>query len=147
MEPISDLVCMIGALPFQLLLGVVAVIWGIITAFASAYFIGVVWAWPLTIISGICSIIYYCVSIPFIPLILIFPNPFLWGSELLTAFFLANFAGLVTPAGFVLISAIPALIMGILAIIGYAVLTLTFNATGIHLGSTLFQSVLSWITM
>ena len=146
MEPISDLVCMIGALPFQLLLGVVAVIWGIITAVASAFVIGLVWAWPLTIISGICSIIYYCVSIPFIPLILIFPNPFLWGSEMLTAFFLANFAGL-APAFFVLVAAIPAIIMGILAIIGYAGLTITCNATGIHLGSTLFQTILSWITM
>ena len=147
MEPISDFVCMIGALPFQLLLFVVAVIWGIITAFASLFVLGLVWAWPLTIISGICSIIYYCVSIPFIPLILIFPNPFLWGSELLTAIFRANFAGLVPVAYFVLVSAIPALIMGILAIIGYAGLTLAGNATGIHLGSTLFQTILSWITL
>jgi hypothetical protein len=145
MEPITDLLCFVGALPFQwLLLVPIGIIWGVISGYFGEVVFGMIWTVPLTIIFGILRIAHLCIGILFAPLIVIFPNPFLWVGEVAAVGFDANIAGLIT--GIAPVFWIIAIILGIIDFITYFILTLACNSTGIHLGSTLIQTILSYIT-
>ena len=146
MEPISDLVCMIGAIPFQIIFTIACVILGFINALIGSVVIGMIWSWPIMIIAGIVQVLWNLLGIICFPIAIMFGNPFLWVNEILSRIFDVALAGTL-PIQLMIISMIAALIKGIIDIIIYAVLTLTCNATGIHLVSTLFQSALSFITM
>ena len=144
MEPITEMLCIIPQILEFVVWGILMIIFGVINGIAGLYVVGVIWCLPIFILSSIALILFNLVSIPLIPLCMIFPN--LWIQPNMCLSFLAN-STLVGALPFVLavIPIVLAIIVAVIQAISYPVLILGCNSNGIALCSKVSQTILSWI--
>ena len=142
MEPITDLLCTLGLIPFQIIWMIIIIILGIIVGTVSFFGVGGLIAYPGMIITFILHVFYAGLASP-----LLIPAPSLYtcGNLFFSWLFDGFTPGLIPIRWAVFVGAVRGIIKGAMEFI---LLTIMIpNPTSIKFLSTLSQTILSLITL
>lgn len=144
-EVIIGAICAMPQTLELIIWGILMIIFGVINGVASTYIVGIIWAWPIFILSGIALILHNLISMILFPLCIIFPPLYTMPNMFLAFLNNASMAGL--------LPFLPAIVSGVLAIIVaipnailHIILLFGCNSNGIALFSKISQTILSWLS-